>query len=125
MQPARTVAATGLARLSVRSAGDETEVMDVLSVALTGMQGAETRLAVSAHNVANLLTGDFRPLRATQSTAPGGGSQVRVDPSASPGRTSLVRETVDQMLASTQYTASARVFAVGAEMRGQLVDLLA
>lgn len=98
--------------------------MDVLGIALSGMQGAEKRVAVSAHNVANLLSEQGRPLRAVQSTRSSGGADVRVEPSPRPERTSLAREVVDQKLASIQYSASAKVFQVGAEMRGQLVDIL-
>ncbi len=97
--------------------------MDVLGIALTGMQSAGTRVAVSAHNVANLLTEDFRPQRAVQSSVPGGGSRTRVQQSDRPEPVSIAREVVGQIEASVQYSASARVFQVGAEMRGSLVDL--
>lgn len=98
--------------------------MDALGIALSGMQSAGTRVAVSAHNVANLLTGDFRPQRALQTSLPSGGARVSVEQSAGPERVSLAREVVGQMQAGVQYSASARVFQVGADMRGQLVDLL-
>lgn len=97
--------------------------MEALGIARSGMQSAERRIAVSAHNVANLLTDDFRPQRAVQTSRPGGGSSTRVETAARPERVSLAREVVGQIEAGTQYSASARVFAVGAEMRGQLVDL--
>ncbi|MCA9502758.1 MAG: flagellar basal body rod protein [Myxococcota bacterium] len=99
--------------------------MEALGIALTGMQSATTRVAVSAHNVANLLTKDFRPLRADQVSEPGGGARAVVTQAADPEPVGLAREVVDQKLASLQYGASARVFQVGAEMRGQLLDILA
>ena len=37
----------------------------------------------------------------------------------------LVREVVDQIEASTQYTASLRVLEVGRDLRGSLLDVLA
>lgn len=97
--------------------------MDALGIALSGMQSAGTRVAVSAHNVANVMTEDFRPQRAVQSSLPGGGARARVEQSERPERVSLAGEIVGQQVASLQYSASARVFAVGAEMRGSLVDL--
>ena len=87
------------------------------------MQSAQTRVAVSAHNVANLLTEDFRPQRVVQTSSAAGGSTARVQQSADPAPVSLAREGVGQIQASTQYPASARVFEVGADMRGQLLDL--
>ncbi len=97
--------------------------MDALGIALTGMQGAERRIAVSANNLANFLTEDFRPQRAVQNSKPGGGTRVRVQRADRPERVDLAREAVDQIQASVQYGTSARVFAVGADMRGRLVDL--
>lgn len=99
--------------------------MDSLGIALSGMQSARTRFATSAHNVANLLTEDFRPLRTTQTAVAGGGSQARVDQSPAPRPVSLAREVVGQIEAGVQYTASARVLQVGAELRGSLLDVLA
>jgi flagellar hook protein FlgE len=98
--------------------------MEVLGIALSGMQSADTKIAVSAHNVANLMTEDFRPQRTVQTSKPGGGSTARVQQSATPKRVSLAREVVGQMQASTQYSASARVFQVGSDMKGQLIDML-
>ena len=97
--------------------------MDALGIALSGIQGAQTRVAVSANNVANLLTEDFRPQRVVQTARAGGGTDARVETSERPGRVRLAREAVEQIQASAQYSASARVFEVGAELRGQLVDL--
>jgi len=97
--------------------------MEALGIALSGMQSAQTRVAVSAHNVANLLSEDFRPQRAVQTSVAAGGSQVRVAQSPDPAPVSLAREVVGQIQASTQHSAGARVFAVGAEMRGTLIDL--
>ena len=86
---------------------------------------AETRIGVSAHNVANLLTGDFRPQRATQTSLSSGGSRAHIDQTTKPAPVQLEREVVDQIEARTQYTASARVFQVGAELSGTLLDILA
>ena len=98
--------------------------MDALGTALSGMQSAQARVGVSAHNVANLLTKDFRPQRAVQTSLPSGGSVARGEQARSPEPVSIAREVVGQMQASTQYSASARIFQVGSEMRGQLIDML-
>ncbi len=99
--------------------------MDAMGIALSGMQSAQTRVAVSAHNVANLLTDGFRPQRVMQTSAPSGGSQASVTTAPSPEPVSLEQEIVDQIVSKTQYAASARVLGVVAEMRGSLFDLFA
>ncbi len=100
-------------------------MIDGLSAALSGIHSAERRVAASAHNVANLQTEDLRPLRATQSTAPGGGSQVHVHQEAEARPVHLARELALQMLAGVQFQASLRVLEVEGDLRGRLVDLRA
>ena len=104
--------------------------MDAMGIGLSGMplsgiQSAQTRVAVSAHNVANLLTDGFRPQRAVQTSVAAGGSQASVATAASSESVSLDQEIVDQIVAKHQYQASARVLGVSAEMRGSLLDLFA
>lgn len=99
--------------------------MDTLGIALSGMQSASTRVAVSAHNVANLLTEGFRPQRVEQTSQASGGSRASVATAPTPEPVSLDREIVDQITAKTQFKASARVLAAGLEMRGSLLDILA
>jgi len=99
--------------------------MDAFSVAASGLRSAELRLSASAHNVANLTTPSFRPLRAEQTSVEGGGSSVELRQAASPQEVDLARELIQQILATSQFDASLRVLAVATEMRGQLLDQLA
>lgn len=99
--------------------------MDTLGIALSGMRSAGTRVAVSAHNVANLLTDGFRPQRVVQTAQASGGSQAAVATSSSPAPVELEREIVGQIEAEAQFKASARVLEVGLELRGSLLDILA
>lgn len=98
--------------------------MDVTAIARSGMRSAEHWLAASAHNVANLLTEDFHPLRARQvSTAPG--SATVVERSATPAPVDLLEEYVHQLRAAHQFKASLRVLGVAHELRGSTLDLIA
>ena len=99
--------------------------MDPLTIAVSGVRSAEVRLASSAHNVANLTTDSFRPLRTEQTSVAGGGSVARLRQETQPRPVELTHEILEQIRASLQFKASLRVFATTAEMRGQLVDLLA
>ncbi len=99
--------------------------MDPLAIAASGIRSAETRLAASAHNVANLGTRSFRPLTATQTAVRGGGSAVYVRQEPLPREVELPRELVEQIRAASQLRASLRVLAVAAETRGHLIDVLA
>jgi len=99
--------------------------MDALSIASSGMHSAGLRLGASAHNVANLGTSAFHPLRAIQTSLEGGGSEVHVRQSPNAEEVDLVREIADQMRASLQFKASLRSFGAAADVRGYLLDLLA
>jgi flagellar hook protein FlgE len=99
--------------------------MGTLGIALSGIQSAQTRIGVSAHNVANYLTEDFRPQRVIQTATPSGGSRAQVQQSRDPQPVRLKREIVNQIIAPTAYTASAQVFAVGAKLEGTLLDIFA
>lgn len=99
--------------------------MDALSIALSGMQSAQTRMAASAHDVANFATEGFRPLRVVQSTLDGGGSVARAVPAAAPEEVDLAGELVEQMLAGHQFHASLRVLGATSEMLGRVLDVFA
>ncbi len=98
--------------------------MDVLGVAASGLSTAELRLDAAAHNVANLQTEDFRPVRVVQTEVATGGSTARIDQAASPRPVEFVHEVVEQSRARLQYLASLRVLSAEHELRGQLTNLL-
>ena len=99
--------------------------IDASTAALSGVRAGQTRLGASAHNVANLLTEDFRPLEVQQSAQAQGGVDVSVSQAAQPREVSLVDELVDQQLASLQTRASLRVLETDLDLLGQIVDLKA
>ncbi len=96
-----------------------------LGAALSGIQSASRRQAVSAHNVANLTTEDVRPLRAVQSERAEGGSEVRVTRFEEPRPVELSHEIVEQIRARLQLEASVGVLRATSETTGTLVDVLA
>ena len=107
--------------------------MDALATAASGMRSAQVRLAASAHNVANLGTTSFRPLRVAQSSLDTGGSTAQLqqgegqqgEVGADSAGVDLTREVVEQIRAGVQFEASARAFAVATEVRGRLFDIFA
>jgi flagellar hook protein FlgE len=101
-----------------------TVLINTLAIGVSGLQSAEVRLAASAHNVANLTTDGFRPVRTIQADVVAGGSTARVDQTRNPAEVDLVRETVERSRASLQYTASLRLVAIDIDLRGQLADVL-
>ena len=99
--------------------------MDSMAIGLSGVRSASVHVAASAHNVANLLTPAFRPLRVVQTTAPGGGSEARAVQEPDPRPVDLPREIVGQMQAGLQFRASLRVIETSESTTGRLIDLFA
>jgi phage-related minor tail protein len=98
--------------------------VDAIGSSLSGVSSAFARRNATAHNVANLLTEDFRPLRARQFEVEAGGSRVEVERAAQPETLDLAREFVDSSLASVQAKASLRVLDTDLDLIGTLIDTL-
>ncbi|MEO8543883.1 MAG: flagellar basal body protein [Burkholderiaceae bacterium] len=91
------------------------------SIALSGMNAAQTQLRASAHNVANLATDGFRRQQVQQQSAAGGGVQVAVTRADVAGP-DLVRDVVSQLEARNAFAASLSVFRTSNRMAGALLD---
>lgn len=97
----------------------------VLSIAVAGFRAASFRLSASAHNLANLGTEGFRPLRARQSAQPGGGVEATFSRAEAPEAVDVGRELVEQLRARLQAGASLLVVGEAQKTHGRLIDLVA
>ncbi len=91
------------------------------SIALSGLQSAQTHMAVAAHNVANLDTAGFKRQQVEQAAQPGGGvtSTVR---SANVIGAALADDLVAQLQAKNAFLANLAVFKTQDQMAGALLD---
>mgnify|MGYP000455486734 CR=1 FL=1 len=96
----------------------------VSSIALSGMNAAQSSLVTSAHNIANLGTQAFRREEVQQRTAAAGGVSTSVTPAAMPGN-DLERDVVSQLSARNAFLANLAVFRVSNEMASTLLSLRA
>ena len=121
-------------------------------IALSGLQAASTRLAVSAGNVANMTArrpleadgnapGLYRPQRTIQTSTVGGGTQASTaaiepaqlaiaDPNSPTGQAAvpnvdLGREAVEQIQAELSYKANAAIIRTAWDMEKSLLDMFA
>jgi flagellar basal-body rod protein FlgC len=108
-------------------------LFDVMTVAASGMKAAETRLSVSANNVANADTPGFKASRVDTVELSGGGVQTVIsrDNSAGPANpdgsegsnVDLAAEQVAMVRDATYYAANAAVVKVANRMLGSLLDM--
>jgi hypothetical protein len=102
--------------------------MDSISaIAVTGMQAAHTRMAVAAHNIANLSTDGFQRQAVIASALPGGGVATTVEPTAArPGAGEFaLADIIELKLASYQFRANALVLQRTDDTLGALLDVRA
>ncbi len=91
------------------------------SIALSGLQAAQTQLQVSANNVANGATPNYRRQEVQQSPQVGGGVQSQVRQSASVGP-ALELDEVTQLQARNSFMANLAVFKTSNQLAGALLD---
>lgn len=99
-----------------------------VSIALSGMNVATARLNVSAHNIANAQTPEFKRQQVLQATSPEGGVSATLNASANAEAVpmgSLAEDLVQQMQAAYEFKANLRVVKTQYDMLGQLLDLRA
>ncbi len=95
------------------------------SIAMSGLNAASTRLNVSAHNIANSQTPDFKPQRVQQTALAEGGVNVTVDSAdtaqAAP-LANLAKDLVTQMVAAYEFKANLKVIQTQQDLLGQWLD---
>lgn len=89
------------------------QVTPAINSAVFGMSDAGRRFDVAAHNVANMSTEPFSPLRPDGSQGAEGSMDLA---------TELVEGTI---IAPAAYTANAAMFRAADETRGYLLDVIA
>ena len=91
------------------------------SIALSGMNAAQTSLNTSAHNVANLATEGFKRQETVQTEQSGGGVQASVRQAETAGN-ALETDVVTQLQAKHSFIANLAVFKTSNQMAGALLD---
>ncbi len=105
--------------------------MDVTSIALSGLNAAERRLANSANNIVNANTPGYTPTDLAQTAQNNGG--VRTDtvqrqpqtPEGDEPRVSLEQEVVNAQMATYDFQANLQVMKKQREMEQSLLDIQA
>ena len=93
----------------------------ISSIALSGLQAAQTRMVSSAHNIANAVTPGFRRQVVAQQTVPNGGVATTIERASNPGD-ALAEDLVALKLAQHLFTANLKVLRTQDRMLGTLLD---
>ena len=94
---------------------------------VSGMQAAQTRHDITAHDVANINTDGYEERTAHQTDTATGGTRIshisrRPNQPDAPSNTDLVEETKEQIINKNLFAANAKVLKTQDEMLGQVID---
>jgi flagellar hook-associated protein FlgK len=93
----------------------------VSSIAMSGLQAAQTRIASAAHNIANAVTPNLRRQVVAQQTAANGGVATTIERAPAAGE-ALAADLVALKLAQHLFTANLKVLRTQDQMLGTLLD---
>lgn len=92
-----------------------------LSIALSGLQAAQTRLGTAGHNIANSAKPGFRRQTADARAVPEGGVAVSITQASRAGH-ALEEDMVGLLQAKHAFVANLAVFKAQDRMLGSLLD---
>jgi flagellar hook protein FlgE len=92
------------------------------SIALSGMQAAQTSLGATAHNIANLATPGFRRQTVEATPLAGGGGVTTTVHQASEAGEDMATDMVGLLTSKHAFLANLAVFRTGDRMLGSLLD---
>lgn len=96
----------------------------ISSIALSGMNAAQTVLNSSAHNIANQNTPGFRRQEVVSNAQAGGGVSTTLTTASTVG-SALASDVVAQLHARHSFLANLAVFKNSDKMAGALLDIRA
>lgn len=91
------------------------------AISLSGMSAAQTPLGASAHNIANLATGDFRRAQVAQASVRSGGVTTSQTQASERGN-AIEADMVGQIVAKNAFLANLAVFRTSDKMLGAFLD---
>ncbi|MDP3225534.1 MAG: flagellar basal body protein [Rubrivivax sp.] len=92
-----------------------------MSIALSGLQSAQTRLGAAGHNIANLGTAGFRRQTVEATAVPTGGVTVSLGQAPQAG-SAMAEDMVGLLSAKHHFLASLAVFKTQDRMLGSLIN---
>lgn len=97
-------------------------MINAISIALTGLNAASTRLNVSANNIANSLTENYTPLDTQLKSQGIGGVTTTIIERSPPFENDLATEIVDMKMAELAYKANLNTIKVSGELFDELLN---
>ncbi len=97
-------------------------MINAISIALSGLDSASTRLNASASNIANAFTENYTPVDTTSTADASGGVQTTITNRPAPFENDLTTEIVDLKVAELAYKANLQTIEVAGDLFDELID---
>jgi len=98
--------------------------IDGVNSAMSALKSYSDTLSVTANNVANINTADFKPTEANMNEGVNGGVYVTLSQSGQVG-TDISKETVDMIATEAGFKANIKSLQASEDMRKNLIDIVA
>ena len=98
--------------------------IDGINSAESALNAHSDRLSVTANNVANINTADFKPTDAIMNEGLNGGVYVTLSQSSQEG-TDISKETVDMIATESGFKANIKTLQASEDMSKKLIDIVA
>ena len=98
--------------------------IDGINSAVSALKAYSDTLSVTANNVANINTADFKPTEATMNEGVNGGVYVTLSQSSQEG-TDIEKETVDMITTEEGFKANITSLQASEDMTKKLIDIVA
>jgi len=95
---------------------------DATSIASSALDAYTTKIEVTAHNVANTNTENFKPSQVTQQETQSGGVNAAVRPTDD--QVDISREAVEMLSTVNGYKANLQVIKTDTEMTQSMLDII-
>ena len=98
--------------------------IDGVNSAQSALKAYSDALSVTANNVANINTPDFKPAEANMNEGEDGGVYVTLSQNSQAG-TDIAKETVDMITTEEGFKANTHTLQASEEMTKKLIDIIA
>ena len=97
---------------------------NTINTALSGLNAFSTSLSVTANNVANSISSNFKPSETVMESVAGGGVTAEVQPSGE-NTVNISSEMVNLLVSKNGFEANLKTLEAGEEMAKKTIDIMA
>ncbi|MBI5639467.1 MAG: hypothetical protein HZA17_03480 [Nitrospirae bacterium] len=100
-------------------------MIDLFGIATSALRALSTRLNVTAHNIANLNTEDFRPSKTTINEDKNNGVYVTISRNSQAEEVDIAGEMTELIITESSFKANLKTLRTAEETEKSVLDIIA